>query len=129
MAVRWIADEADSEEALLLLQRDDLVAPDLLAVEVASALRRKEKDGELTHDQLVSGLNLVFSRVRLHPPTAELIIRAVEISASLGHSVYDCVYVALTESLGGRFVSHDAQLLNRIRRGGFVSLVGELTTK
>ncbi|MGN6683018.1 MAG: type II toxin-antitoxin system VapC family toxin [Devosia sp.] len=126
VAVRWLADEANSESALTLLKREDLVAPDLLAAEVGSALRRKEKDGELTHDQVVDGLRLIFDRVTLHPPTINSMIRAVEISATMGHPIYDCMYVGLAEALGGRFVSHDVELLKRVRRGGFESLIGEL---
>lgn len=126
VAVRWIADESNSEPALTLLERDDLVAPDLLAVEVGSALRRKEKDGELKHEQVVDGLQLVFSRVQFYPPTRELMLRAVELAAELGHPVYDCVYVALAEALGGRLVSHDTDLLKRANRGGYGNLVEEL---
>ncbi|MBN9307150.1 MULTISPECIES: type II toxin-antitoxin system VapC family toxin [unclassified Devosia] len=129
VAVRWIAEEANAGSALTLLERGDLVAPDLLAVEVGNALRRKERNGELKHEQVVGGLQLVFSRVTLRPPTAESMIRAVEIAAALEHPVYDCLYVGLAEALGGRFVSHDVELLKRVRRGGFESLIGELPTE
>jgi predicted nucleic acid-binding protein len=129
VAVRWIANEPDAESALMLLQRDDLAAPDLLAVEVGSALRRKEKDGELTRGQVVAGLELIFDRVRLHASTSSLMVRAVEISAALGHPIYDCMYVTLTEALGGRFVSHDIELLKRVRRSAFAPLLGELASE
>lgn len=124
--MRWIADEANAELSATLLGRDDLVAPDLLAVEVGSALRRKASMGELTRDQVADGFALIFRSIQFHSSSPELMARAFDLSAAPAHPIYDCVYVALAEALNGQFVTNDLELAKRIRRGGFGSLLLDL---
>jgi predicted nucleic acid-binding protein len=128
LAVQWIADEADASQALALLERNDLIAPDLLAVEVGSALRRKLEGGEIEPNQLTEGLKLLFGRVELQPHTPELIQTAITISIAMAHPIYDCVYAALAEILGATFVTRDTELTKRMRRSGYGHLLADLTS-
>jgi predicted nucleic acid-binding protein len=125
VAVQWIADEADAGQALALLDRNDLIAPELLAVEVGSALRRKLQHGEIEASQLTEGLKLLFGRVDIQRHTPELIERAIATSVAMSHPVYDCVYVALAEILGATFVTRDIELTKRMRRSGYSHLLAD----
>jgi predicted nucleic acid-binding protein len=126
VAVRWIPEEEGAELSSTILGRGDLSAPDLLVVEVASALRRKLELGQLTSDQVSEGFRLIFGRVRHYPPSTELMNRSIELSIALSHSIYDCVYVAQAEAIKGQLVTNDHDLANRIRRAGLGSLVVDL---
>jgi predicted nucleic acid-binding protein len=47
-------------------------------------------------------------------PLAPLAARAVEIAAELRHPVYDCFYLALTESEDATLVTADRRLIGRL---------------
>ena len=123
VAVQWVADETGTEQALALLERDDLIAPELLAVEVGSALRRKLEQGEVLPEQVSVGLGILFGRVRLRGHDRELIERAIEFSLAMSHPVYDCVYVALAEIASASFATRDIDLAKKIRRSGYGHLL------
>ena len=123
VAVKWIADEANAGDALALLARSDLIAPELLAVEVGSALRRKLQQGEIETAQLTEGLKLVFDRVDLRRHTAQMIEEALAISMAMAHPIYDCVYLALAKTVGAAFVTRDDELAKRMRRAGYGHLL------
>lgn len=106
-----------------LLERDDLIAPELLAVEVGSALRRKLEQGEVLPEQVSVGLGILFGRVRLRGHDRELIERAIEISLAMSHPIYDCVYVALAEIASTTFATRDIELAKKIHRSGYGHLL------
>lgn len=122
VAVRWIADEPDAEAAVALLVRDDLHAPDILAVEVGSALARKSRAKEVAADQAASGLHLVFNRLTLHRPSEDVVLRAHDLSVAHAHPIYDCMYIAVAERLGAELATFDAALRKLTELGGYVPL-------
>ena len=123
-----MAREPGAQQATDLLNRDDLVAPSLLAVEVTSALARKVQAGEMSREQAREGLDLIFARIEFQQPTLELATATIALSLELKHSVYDCTYLALAEAIGGQLATHDDQLSGRIRRSGRGQLLLPLVT-
>lgn len=94
-----------SREVLLA---DDVHVPELLDVEVLSAVRRQVLSGALTAERgdaaVVDLLDLTAERY----PHAAFIGRAWQLRANV--SAYDAVYVALAEALACLLVTGDARL-------------------
>ena len=115
VAVKWVIPEALSDKADRVRDHEDeIVAPDLLLVEVADALWRKTAARELSAREADAAFDLVRrSGIDLRP-TPPLIREAMELARRLGHPVYDCVYLALAEREHARFVTADQRLLRRL---------------
>ena len=115
IALKWVIPEVLSDRADRIRDRaDDVLAPELLLVEVASALGKKAKAGEISGREAQTALDLVSaSGVDLHP-NGPLVSRALALARLLAHPVYDCVYLALAEREGATFVTADQRLLRRL---------------
>ena len=116
VAVKWFAEEPQSDEAeAILAGPDDLHAPDLILAELGNALCKKARLGLVTSEQALDALlraSAFFAR--LHP-LPDLASRATEIAIDIEHSVYDCFYLALAERERLPMVSADRRLLRKKR--------------
>jgi predicted nucleic acid-binding protein len=117
VAVKWLVPESRSDAAeAVLTATDDLLAPDILLVEVANALWKKVSRREVTTAEATEILDVLrTTRLELQP-TGPLLNRALELGVALDHPVYDCVYLALAEVTRGRLVTDDGSLVRRARR-------------
>ena len=108
LATALADDGADGETARGRLLGQDLAAPELIDLEVASVLRRqlsaKKLDARRALLALDDLLDLPIRRARHRP----LLRRCWELRANL--SVYDAAYVALAEALEAPLVTADARL-------------------
>jgi predicted nucleic acid-binding protein len=121
VAIKWVVPEPGSEEADLLLAGDHaLEAPDLLASEAANTLWKKTARGELSPRHAREALDVLLHGGLTWHPTSPLLPRALELARLSRHPVYDCVYLALAESVDGAVVTADESLLRiaRARRIG-----------
>ncbi len=126
MAVQWVAEEESSELSETLLLRDDLVAPELLQLEVANALRRMVWVGDISIGQAKAGLDFVRAKVRTSPLTPALLDRALELSHAMYHPIYDCIYLAVAEAESGLLITYDQELIDRAKEHGLAALIGSL---
>jgi predicted nucleic acid-binding protein len=93
---------------------DDVLAPDLILVEVANALWRKTVAREISAREADTALDLVRrSGIDLHP-TSALTARAMDLARRLNHPVFDCTYLALAERERATFVTADQRLLRTL---------------
>ena len=106
LAVKWLVEEEGSGTAAALAQfwRNEgtkLVAPPLMAIEVANALHRRVVRGELSVADAGRLLeNLLTSGIELRENPA-LLRRTLELANQIRQgAVYDSYYLALAESLG-----------------------------
>jgi predicted nucleic acid-binding protein len=106
VAVQWIVDEPGANLSAALIAREDMIAPSLFVVEVANALRRKMRDGQATEEQARMGISRAAERVDVRQFDLRLVERAFDISVLLRHPIYDCLYLALAESLSALFVTN-----------------------
>jgi predicted nucleic acid-binding protein len=115
VAVKWVVDEPGSRAAAALLDAPILwLAPRLLVVEVAAAIRRKVAGGELRTDVGLAAVAAVLDAardgtVRLVDDEA-LVASAFLLSLSLRHRVPDCLYLALAEREGCALSTADLRL-------------------
>jgi predicted nucleic acid-binding protein len=115
IAVKWVIPEVLSDHADRIRDGEaDVLAPDLLLVEVANALWKKTAAKEISPREADTALDLVRrSGIDLRP-TGPLLPRAMDVARRLGHPVYDCVYLALAERERSAFVTADQRLLRRL---------------
>ena len=115
VAVKWLVAEDDTEAAEeLATSGDDLHAPRLMASEVANALWRKARVGEI--ERRAAGVlvaNVPDMPVRWGAD--ELVSAdAVRLALALDHPVYDCVYLALAHRIGAIMLTADSRFANAV---------------
>jgi len=98
VVVKWFLPEELAEAALRLAASDRaFLAPELLGAEVANALWKKQLRGEVEGTSAVAILEN-FRRVAIETfALMPLLPAAFAIASAAGHSVYDCLYLALAE--------------------------------
>lgn len=101
IVVKWFTTEDDSDQALRWLEShagDEIVAPMLLQVEVASVFRRKLCMGEMTFEECLQALRLLEQLGFRYLSDPSIVARAFELSIELAQpTVYDTVYLAIAE--------------------------------
>ncbi len=121
VAIKWLVREEDSELADALIMRGGLIAPDLIASEIANAIWKKRSRNELT--DIPASLGNVIEIFDSLEPTAPLIVRATEIAVELSHPAYDCFYLALAEVEDSQAVTADKKLLNKLAGTSYAHLL------
>ena len=115
VAVKWVIEEEGTKEALALRGRA-LAAPDLLIAECANILWKKVRRNELSEQEAAFAAGLLaradIELVAMRP----YLETAVRIALALDHPAYDCIYIALAEAEGLRFVTADASLVRKVGR-------------
>ena len=115
VAFKLVVEEADSAEAVALLERDELVAPTLIHSEVGNALWKRVRRGELvSSEEIAERLADMASYIRTVDETAVL-PRALELAIELEHPVYDCVYLALGEAEQEELITADRRFYDLVR--------------
>lgn len=125
IALKWVIPEVLSEKAdRVRTGDDDVLAPDLLLVEVANALWRKTVAKELSPREADDAFELITRSGLDVRSTGPLLPRAMDFARRLGHPVHDCVYLALAEREHAALVTADHRLLYRLSARKFgVSIV------
>ena len=121
VAIKWYASEPDSLRARKLIGRP-LIAPNLIRAELANALWKKVRRGELERTQAREALPHLARSVMLLPsePFAESVL---ELSLDLGHPVYDCFFLELARTLDFPLITSDKRLWIRTRGSSFTDRV------
>jgi predicted nucleic acid-binding protein len=107
---------------------DTLRAPDLIEIEIASALTKAVRRREMSNEEaLVS-----YDRARKLMPDTEasqpLLNRAFDLALELAHPTPDCIFLALAERNNEMLVTSDARMVQKLsqtRFGRLVQLVDE----
>ena len=115
VAVKWVVNEPQADDARQLLDpRFQLHAPRLLATDVANALRRKVGKGELEASETPARIALVLNGPLRWADDEAVAGEAMRIAIAVGHSVYDCTYLALAHQLGAHLVTADLKFVRRV---------------
>ena len=108
VAVKWLVAEDDTVVAEeLATSGHDLHAPRLMASEVANAIWRKARTGEI--ERRTAGILLAdVPDMPLRWNDDETVTaEAVRLALALDHPVYACVYLALAHRIGATVVTAD----------------------
>ena len=118
VAIKWVVDEAGSEQAALLRQKP-LFAPDLLLAECANILWKKARRGELSEAEAIFGARLLLRGGVQLEAMSNLLEPATRLALSLDHPAYDCAYLALSQMLSCAMVTADERLYRKTLSSGF----------
>lgn len=111
VAVKWVVSEADSAEAVALLDQDRLAAPVLWLSEASNALWAKAMRGQLSADE-ARGQALDL----LDAPVTPLMLPgllpvALRLALELHHPIYDCFYLSAALQNDSFVVTADRRFL------------------
>ena len=124
VAVKWLVREENSDQALRLFEGPfELCAPRLMASEVANALSRKARLGEIRKSQAVEWAAAISEMGVTWAVDESICLEAVRLSLELDHPVYDCLYLALAQRLGTTMVTADVRFANAVAETGYGHLV------
>ena len=115
VAVKWLVVEEDADLARdLAASGQDLHAPRLMASEVANALWRKARLGEIEPGDAGALLaNVPDMPVRWG--TDEIVSAdAMRLALALDRPIYDCVYLALAHRIGAVMLTADLRFANAL---------------
>ncbi|MGO9547597.1 MAG: type II toxin-antitoxin system VapC family toxin [Rhodomicrobium sp.] len=111
VAVKWFVKQDKWEEARALAKPPrELIAPDLVLAEIASAFSKYVRVNQLlkdTAEAMLAQAPQAFARI---VPLQELLPAAFELSLSIPHPIYDCFYLALARREGAPLVTADKRL-------------------
>ena len=134
VALKWFLREEESQGAdslfeAFLANQIELLAPDILVLEVANTLwkqsillkrLRPEEASSIFHDFLTLPLNLRESNA--------LAREALKMAVELRHPVYDTLYCALAKQNDCEFITADRVLVDKLSGSlHFVRLVSAIT--
>jgi predicted nucleic acid-binding protein len=122
IVIKWIIDEPDSDIAMTLLVKwisegTTIIAPLLLAYEVANVLYQRLHKGLITLDETEQLLTYVLLKaIDLDISQSHILsIRAIKLSHQFSlPAVYDAHYLALAERENCQYWTADKRLLNAI---------------
>ena len=126
VAIKWLTPEENSDVAAGIADREDLYAPYLLMAETANALCKKVRRGEIEADVVPLQLADLPNLLELVDESSNA-PRGAQIALELGHSAYDCIYLALAEARGEQLLSADARFLAKVTGTPFETLVIDLS--
>jgi predicted nucleic acid-binding protein len=110
LVVALADDGPDGDQARARLRGEELAAPELLDVEVASVLRRQVRLGAAAPRRAELALVDLAAAPVARAPHQPLLARCWELRDNL--TIYDATYVALAEALGVDFLTGDVRLAN-----------------
>jgi predicted nucleic acid-binding protein len=126
VAMKWLVIEADSGAAISLLSRTDLAAPTLIHAEVGNAIWKKQRRGEFGDDPQLRTLPDRLSSMIETIDETSLLGRALEIAITVDHPIYDCIYLAVAESLDRELVTADERFFAKLAGGPMGSRMRKL---
>lgn len=127
--VKWFIPEVGAVPAkALLATTDELIAPELARIEVASAFIRKGIRQELAGADVETALRAWFRALAdgqvFLLPNADDLAAAAKLALELQHPLPDCLYLAAAERLGVALVTADRVFIRRAaRRSDLVQLL------
>jgi predicted nucleic acid-binding protein len=115
VVLKWYVDENEWEPARnLLASQAELHAPDLLPVECANTLWKKNRRRDLALDEGTAILREILAApIELHA-CADFIDAAWRLATTIDRTIYDSLYAALAMAIDCPLVTADAKLANAL---------------
>jgi predicted nucleic acid-binding protein len=117
VAFGWFVESPGSEQAVRLLNQApqaQLLAPDLVLVELLNAGWKAQQQGAISLDQVLAIAELAPGLFRELVPAGPLLTRAQNWCRALDHPAYDCLYLALAEMRSAVLLTQDQRLLKKL---------------
>ena len=116
LALKWLVEEERSDEAIgWAAEQDQLIAPTLMRIEVANALFKKARDGDIHSGAVPRAFASLSTFITEWTELNDVVDHALLLALELRHSVYDCCYLALAEQREVQVATADLELIRRCR--------------
>lgn len=119
VAVKWLLDEEDSGKAEALLSEFafNLLAPDFIYHEVANAIWKNIKFGNLLPENGLKAINYFLNFTQLQTINSnDISAMALDMCIRFNHrSIYDFIYVSLAKQLNSVCITADKELYKKLR--------------
>ncbi len=117
VATMWFVPEQHSDRAALLLAPEyQLVAPDLIRLEVGSALLKAIRRNEVTLEDGEEALGTLLPAAVRMLRSEDHIETGFDIAHRLGGSIYDAIYLALARTLDAPISTNDVEMAATARK-------------
>jgi predicted nucleic acid-binding protein len=127
VALKLLTREPGTPEAQSRLSSEDQwIAPDWLAVEVASGLANKIRYEGLNVERAEVALRSLPLFIDRTVETLPILSEAIRLSVDLGHALYDCLYLLVALKENGRVLTADDKLVSAAQGAGFGAHVERL---
>lgn len=116
VVVKWFVDEPLHAEARHIYKyQKDILAPELVLIEVANAAWKKVQRKEIGADQAYEIINLAFEALPgfIHSP--DILVEAIKLAIELAHPVYDCLYLACISGPQDTLVTGDKRFFDKVK--------------
>jgi predicted nucleic acid-binding protein len=126
VAIKWFVEEPLRPQARsLLVNRHELIAPDILIAGVADLAWRKAASGEIVAEQATSIVRNIAlpAFISAFVESPRLRNRAFALALQCGRPVHDCFYAACAEAASAPLISADEAFLQAMQTEG-ISLRG-----
>jgi len=119
VVAKWLFREPLTDQALAVrrdweLSRVDLIAPELMLVEVSNIIWKKQRANLITEEEGTSALTNLLALEILTVEQQTILPRAYTLARLFDRTVYDALYLALAEEIGARFITADLHLCNAV---------------
>ncbi|MBN1358994.1 MAG: type II toxin-antitoxin system VapC family toxin [Sedimentisphaerales bacterium] len=130
VAAKWFLPEPDAAAALRLLDgRRRLVAPDLIYAEMGNIAWKLHARKLLAGAEAAEMIEHFLSMPLEIHDSAILLAPALEIAIATGHTVYDCLYLALAVELGATVITADHRWAHALKPTPFARFIRPLTSR
>lgn len=119
VAIKWLLPQSDSPQALKILEQHQnsqlkLLAPDLIYAEVGNIIWKISRFGSLSHAEGLQALEL-FQEINLAITPSEILLEAAyQFAVAHQRTVYDSLYVVLSQAHQCPLVTADEKLVNAL---------------
>jgi len=118
IAFKWLVTEADSEAAVSLLQKNNVVAPDVLLAECRNAALTHLRRGTISIEQ-AKQTERDLEALQLHTlPSTPFLTHAFMLALELRHPIYDCIYLAAAIASDRILVTADERFAAKVEGSG-----------
>ncbi|HUU31055.1 MAG TPA: type II toxin-antitoxin system VapC family toxin [Phycisphaerae bacterium] len=118
VVVKLFFEEKDSKAAeQCVAQAEELLAPDLVWVETANVIWKRQRRGDLTADAASDIARSILALPVVTHPAADLVPDALELAMQLDRTVYDCLYLALAVKTKSVMITGDKRLVSSLAGG------------
>ncbi len=122
VAVKWyLPEEGQAQARALAVEaqegRVQLVAPELLATEVANAAPKRQQRGELLPEEACRIAAVVQEAPLTFVDVPPLLIQATSIATRFDCTVYDSLYLALAEAYDAVLITAGSRMCEKVPEG------------
>lgn len=120
VAIKWFLPEIHSEAAWgLRRSRDRLHVPALMTLELGNVLAKRIRRGELTRGEGDAILKELTNLPLQRHADDRLFSAAYHLALDTQRSVYDCLYLALAETVDGVLITADRKFYAALAEGPY----------